>query len=649
MATRQNSGIGFAIGLILIALVFIVGPLVAGSVGIVIESLSRTILVGFGVALLILGGIVITITRLYRKASANEAFVMTGMGGKRCVVDGGALVIPVVHNVIPVSLETMRLDVRRMEKDALITGDNLRTDVEAEFYIKVTRDPNDIIAAATSLGNRSVNADTVKELVEQKLVSALRTVAATKTLNELHTKRQDFAESVQSIVEQDLKHNGLTLESTTVSRLDQTPPNAMREQDNVFDAQGLKTIAGIVHTQRVERNKMERQADQLVKAQEVATQKFVYEQETERARAEAEQLLKVKQARAEAQQKADSFAAEQEALAGVAAIRKDEGLQVADVEKQKAIEVANQERQKTAQIAEIGKQRSVEISTREKEIAVAQKEKERAQADTERFAAEAEREEKHQAVTTVEVTTTAEREKARTIIDEQAKIEKDRLRRQMEADVTVYATVKSAEGEREAATRKAEAYRVTAEAQRDARILEAAGQKAVQMVPVDVEQRKVEIESARVDVKEKDLEIQAKHQEIAKDLQIALAQIQAGKEVQIAQAQSMGNALGKANMTIWGDPGTFQQMSSAFLKGQSYVQTASGMINGAPDGVRETLQNLGEVGAALIKQYTGKEVSPQEVEDVIKRSSQDGYQNGSHDGTQDKGLSGTNGSTPSTP
>jgi hypothetical protein len=187
------------------------------------------------------------------------------------------------------------------------------------------------------------------------------------------------------------------------------------------------------------------------------------------------------------------------------------------------------------------------------------------------------------------------------------------------------------------------------EAQRDARILEAGGQKAVQMVPVEVEQRKVEIESARVDVKEKDLEIQAKHQEIAKDLQIALAQIQAGKEVQIAQAQSMGNALGKANMTIWGDPGTFQQMSSAFLKGQSFVQTANGMISGAPDGVRETLRNIGEIGSALIKQYTGKDVSPQEVEDVIKRSAQDGSQNGSRDGIQDNGRKGANGSTSGAP
>jgi uncharacterized membrane protein YqiK len=615
MNNRTGSGAGCGLSVILVALGFIIGPFfIAG----VLPPGSQVVIMGLGVLLLLVGSIVTIITRLYRKSSANEAFVRTGMGGTQCVVDGGKLVIPVVHNVIDVSLETMRLDVRRLEKDALITGDNLRTDVEAEFYIKVQKNPDDIINAATSLGERSVNAETVKELVEQKLVSALRTVAATKTLNELHTKRSDFADAVQAIVEQDLKHNGLTLESTTISRLDQTPPNALREQDNVFDAQGLKTIAAVVQAQRVERNRIERGADQQVKQQEVETQKFIYAQERERAQVEAEQVAQIKQARAEAQQKADSFTAQQEAQAGIAAIEKEKAIQVNDVEKQQAIEVANQQRERAQQIAEIEKLRAVEISGREKEIAVALKEKERAEADAQRFAAEAEKEEKRQAVQTVEVTATAEREKSRTIIDEQAGIEKDRLRRQMEADVSAYAVVKDAEGERESAARRAEAQRVLAEAQRDARVLEAGGQKAVQMVPVEVEREKVEIESARVDVKEKDLEIQSRHAEIAKDLQIALAQIEAQKQSEIAKAQAMGGALSSANMQIWGDPATFAKMSQSFLQGQSYNQMADGFLNGGSDKVKSAVGSLGEWGAALIKEVTGKDVAPSEVQQVME-------------------------------
>ncbi|MEA2531010.1 MAG: hypothetical protein QOG89_2654, partial [Thermomicrobiales bacterium] len=228
MPERRGSGIGLGLMVILVALLFIIGPIVAAGASDSFSSTAQVILVAFGVALLLIGMIAITITRLYIKTSADQSFVRTGMGGRRPIIDGGSLVIPVVHSVVVVSLQTMRLDVNRSGPDALITGDNLRADVEAEFYIKVQKIEEHILNAATSLGERSVNADSVKDLVDQKLISALRTVAATRPLNELHTKRDEFAHAVQEIVEQDLIHNGLTLESVTISRLDQTPPTEMR-------------------------------------------------------------------------------------------------------------------------------------------------------------------------------------------------------------------------------------------------------------------------------------------------------------------------------------------------------------------------------------------------------------------------------------
>ena len=127
---------------------------------------------------------------------------------------------------------------------ALITKDNLRVDLSAEFYIKVQANADDILQAARSLGARNVQPQAVSELVQEKLVSALRTVAATKDLVELHSKRDEFASSVQAIVTHDLASNGLTLESVTISALDQTDPTQLQER-NVFDAQGLRKIAEI--------------------------------------------------------------------------------------------------------------------------------------------------------------------------------------------------------------------------------------------------------------------------------------------------------------------------------------------------------------------------------------------------------------------
>lgn len=620
---RRGSGSGAGVMAILVALIFIVAPLLLPSMfNIQLGAIERGMLIGFGVILLLIGGIVVTITRLYQKTAANEAFVRTGMGGQRAVINGGAIVIPVVHNVISVSLETMRLDVERVGTDALITGDNLRVDVQAEFYIKVLKKEEDVIAAATSLGERSVDAESVKRLVFQKLVSALRTVAATRPLNELHTKRDDFATAVQGIVEKDLAPNGLTLESVTISKLDQTPPTDMRGDQNVFDAQGLRTIAEITQAQRVARNTIEREADQRVKSQDVTTAQFIYEQEVSQSRAEAQKDADIRKAQAESKQQAETFRAQQETLEGVAQEQRNQAVQIAAVQRQQAIDVENQRREQAERQAEIDKQRALEIAEREKQIAVANKEKERADAEALRLSAEKEKEQQNQAVLTVQVTQTAERDKAKVVITEQADIEKTRLREQMQADVIAYTNVKEAEGEQQSAEKKANARLVLADAEQKAKILEAEGEKALKMVPVNVDREQVEVERARVEVKREDLKNQAEFETIARELQVELARIAADRDAKIASAEAMAKALSSARMTFWGDPTSMEQMVQSFYAGQRNGRFVEGLAAGLPDEVKNlatgAASGLGAIGAALIKRLTGNELDPEVVEDAIK-------------------------------
>jgi uncharacterized membrane protein YqiK len=595
MMNRGNGSGSLGALLIVVALVFILGPMIASAAGLtIISGASQVMLLGFGVALLIIGAIIITITKLYFKTSADQAFVRTGMGGQQPIIDGGALVVPVVHETVPVSLQTMRLDVDRSGPDALITGDNLRADVAAEFYIKVQKIREHILAAATSLGERSVDAESVKHLVNQKLVSALRTVAATRPLHELHTKRDEFAQAVQVIVEKDLAHNGLTLESVTISRLDQTPPNAMRGEDNVFDAQGLRTIAEITQRQRVERNLIQREADQKVTAQDVTRDQFVFEQEVARANAAATKDRDIQIAQAQAKQEADTIAAEQERLAGVAQVKRDEAIQVAEVEKNRALEVANQQREQAARVAEIDKMRVAELATRTSEIAVATKERERAEAEAQRFAAEAQMEQERQAVRTVEVTQTAERDKARAIIEAQAEFERRRLQEQVTADVAAYAVVKAAEGAEQAAAKEAAAQLTRAQAEKESMSLRAEGERATQLVPVEVERQRVEVERARVSVERQELENKAQFESIARDLQVDLARIEAEKAARIAASEAYGRAMANARMNVWGDPSTMNRMAETFFQGQQLGFLLEGAVQSTPDGVKNALATIGQ-------------------------------------------------------
>ena len=88
-----------------------------------------------GVALIVVLGIVFTI--LYKRATRDEAFVRTGLGGKKVVLDGGAMILPIFHSYASVNLKTLRLTVERKERESLITKDRLRVDIVAEFYVRV--------------------------------------------------------------------------------------------------------------------------------------------------------------------------------------------------------------------------------------------------------------------------------------------------------------------------------------------------------------------------------------------------------------------------------------------------------------------------------------------------------------------------------
>lgn len=622
--TGHSSGSGKGVGImaILIAMIFIVGPLATPEN--LLPAMTKIILVGFGVLLLVVGSVIVTITKLYLRSSSNQSFVRTGMGGPKAVIDGGAIVVPLVHQVTPVSLETMRLDVERKSMDALITGDNLRADVAAEFYIKVKKEPSQVIAAATSLGSRSCNSDLVKELVQEKLISALRTVASTKTLKELHTKRDAFAEAVHEIVGKDLESNGLTLESVTISKLDQTPTDDLKADKNVFDAQGARTIAEIIQQQRVERNQIEREADQKVAEQNVKRDQFIFQQDVLKAQAEAQRDLEIKQATAEADQKARSFTAEQERLAQLAKVEQDKAVQVAEVEKTKAIMVKEQERLRAERQAEIEKDRQLEIAERDKEIAVAAKEKERADAETARLEAEKEKEAAAQAVTTIQVTAEAEREKQKGIISQQAESERLYIKEQKAADALAYKTEMEAQGRKKAAEADYEARVRAAEAELKAKQNSAVGLMAEQMVPVEVAAKQVEVERARVAVNKENLEAQAAHQEISKELQIALATIQADKESRVAFAKALGEGLSNANMTIWGDPTTVEKISRAFADGQLRGRYVTGLVESTPrevtdaaldlkDAASGAISGLGQKLGGLLGRLAGLNLEPEDL------------------------------------
>src|SRR5262245_5805062 len=203
-----------------LGLCMLAAPVAATALGHELPALSGAILTAAGAGLLGLTGVLLFVTRLYQKTKASESFVRTGAGGVHVIRDGGCIVIPFLHELVRVSLQTIKLEVTRENEDALITLDKLRADIRAEFFVRVQPEREGILQASRSLGERMSSAQAVKELVEDKLVSALRTAAASKSLEQLNSERDEFLADVMKLVAEDLRSNGLILETATISKLD---------------------------------------------------------------------------------------------------------------------------------------------------------------------------------------------------------------------------------------------------------------------------------------------------------------------------------------------------------------------------------------------------------------------------------------------
>src|SRR5262249_61784151 len=74
---------------------------------------------------------------LYRRSTKETAFVRTGFGGEKVVINGGAFVIPVLHEMTPVNMNVMRIEVRRGGETGLITPDPQRGDPIPRFFLRV--------------------------------------------------------------------------------------------------------------------------------------------------------------------------------------------------------------------------------------------------------------------------------------------------------------------------------------------------------------------------------------------------------------------------------------------------------------------------------------------------------------------------------
>src|ERR1700761_8704986 len=193
------------------------------------------------VAVIVIAIVVYFVNWLYRRSSKEVSFVRTGLFGEKVVINSGAFVLPFIHEVTPVNMNVLRMQVVRNRDDALITKDRMRVDIESEFYVRVPPTREAVTIAAATLGRRTMNVTELDALLSGKFVSALRSVASEMTMEEMHERRGEYVARVKEAALESLKQNGLELESVAITDLDQTDLEFFNPS-NRFDAEGLTKL-----------------------------------------------------------------------------------------------------------------------------------------------------------------------------------------------------------------------------------------------------------------------------------------------------------------------------------------------------------------------------------------------------------------------
>jgi uncharacterized membrane protein YqiK len=415
-----------------------------------------TFILGLVVVAIVVAIVVWLFNWLYLRSSKERAFVRTGLAGQKVVMNGGAFVLPIVHEVIPVNMNTLRLEVSRGRDKALITRDRMRVDVLSEFYVRVQASDDAIAAAAQTLGQRTMQPDALRELIEGKFVDALRTVAAEMTMEEMHEKRGEYVRRVRTVVAADLLQNGLELETVSLTQLDQTAMEYFNPS-NAFDAEGLTRLTEQIERRKKIRNDIEQDTMIEIRNKNLDTERQALEidRALEHARLAQEQDLETQRAaqRAEiARERADK---DQDAER--AQITSRQSIEQARIASERAVEEQRIAKEREVEELEIARRKAIELAEQERAVAVAEQSRAQSVAQAEADKARALAVTAEEQVFTARETEMAQRRKSVELIVAQQEAERDALR------LTV-----AAGAEKAAAADRGAAVRAEAEAEADA-------------------------------------------------------------------------------------------------------------------------------------------------------------------------------------
>ncbi len=316
----------------------------------------------------------------YLRGASDRAYVRTGFRGRKVTLDDGLFVLPILHQVVSISLGLSKVVLKAEQEEGLITSDRMRVDVDSEFFLRVSPNAEAVALAASTLGALTNRPEDLAAFYESEFLGALRAVAAEQTLNELHENRSNFVQAVQARVAPVLAKNGLELSSVAIRNLDQTALEHFNPA-NQFDAKGLTQLIDTVEERRKLRNDIEQKSAVAIREANLAAEKqtLALERESQLAKLEQEQEIEITRAKQQteiARQKAERNAeAEAARIAGTQSTNQREIAAKEEVERaryaaERAVDESRVLREQELRRLEIEREKFIDLTKIETAIEV---------------------------------------------------------------------------------------------------------------------------------------------------------------------------------------------------------------------------------------------------------------------------------------
>jgi len=339
--------------------------------------LENGIFVTVLIIVLVILGVLILVSRFYKKVAQGQALVKTGVGGTK-ISFNGMIVIPIIHKLEIMDISLKTIEIARLEKDGLICKDNVRADIKVTFFVRVNELAADVQKVAQTVGcKRASSREAMVQLFDAKFSEALKTVGKQFDFVDLYNKRDAFREEIVNVIGTDL--NGYILDDAAIDYLEQTNIGYLNAT-NILDAEGIKKITKLTTEQNVMSNLIRRDEEKVIKQQDVEAREAILELEKQLAEKEEKQKREIANIVAREEAEIAKVNEEERKKSEQARIATEEDLQVAEENKLRQVIVAAKNKEKTEGIEteRVQRERDLERTERERVVTLAQIEKEKA-------------------------------------------------------------------------------------------------------------------------------------------------------------------------------------------------------------------------------------------------------------------------------